>query len=232
MTTFDLIGVQINITDDWPSDNVKRQKLKQASDYIEIINDLKECAGLAHCLTQDLSCMEMNMLGGNSKHFFKLGILSRSIESSLLSRYGRCFNRSEGRVILDKKSVKAALGTALWNHHEYMMNRRNRVIAHAIELDGRQPIRVLNSDSDPSDWMLDLSHSIDAIPNLTLDQFQSTEACCRILANSCLENAQKSFSNFTEALSESEVKEIKSGHYTKDETGSKYPIIPPASSRR
>lgn len=232
MTVFDLIGIQINITDSWPSDQMQRKKLKQTSDYIEIIDDLKECAALAHYLTIDLWKVEMDIKKGVKSQPSRPGALARSIESSLLSKYARCFNSSQGRTRLDKELVGRALSADLLKHHESMLNRRDKVIAHAEDLEGRQPIRVLNKDDPPADWNFDNSFSSDPIPRFTAEESRNTELCCKRLARFCYENAKKSFYSFTSLLTENEAEKLRKGHYLEDATGSAYPVIPPASSRK
>lgn len=232
MACFDLIGIQINITDSWPADGPLRRKLKRTSDYIEIINDLKECAVLAHYLTVELSQLEMELQQGVAHQLHKPGLLARSIESNLLSKYGRCFNSSDGRTRLDKDLVNRALSGDLLEHHEFMLDRRDKVIAHAEYLEGRQPIRVLNKDESPTSWNFDTSSSIDLIPGYTVEQGRNTETCCKNLANCCYDNAKKSFASFTSLLSEDEVEKLRKSHYLEDTSGSAYPVMPPASSRK
>lgn len=231
MTNFDFIGVQINITDEWPSDRKSRAKLRQASDYIELTNDLKECAALANALKCDVSNYEFEMQHDVSTQIRKPGFLARAMESSLLSKYGRCFNSSSGRTSINKITVNNILDAGLIEHHEYLLARRDKVIAHAESIEGRQPIKVLNHSDEHTDWNFDLSSSIDFIPRFDDCMAKKTELCCMQIANHCVERASASFSNFLGDLNDSDVTQIRQGHWETDETGSSYPIFPPASKR-
>jgi len=146
MQTFDAIGMQINIDDNWPSDQEARKKLRQCSDYIEIVNDLNECKRLVDLLQK---------LNVDHKHEFEFmksmglspippGIVGRSIDSSIHSRYGRCFNSGDSRSAFDEAKCLKILGDQLYIVHKQFIERRNEVIAHADSVLGRQPIRVVN----------------------------------------------------------------------------------------
>ena len=88
MKTLDAIGIQINITDDWPVDKEARKKLRQCSDYVEIINDLNECKRIIDVLeklTAD-SSHEFNFMKGIQLQPVPPGVIVRSLDSAFHSR--------------------------------------------------------------------------------------------------------------------------------------------------
>lgn len=114
----------------------------------------------------------LQKLSANHQHEFEFmkgmclspihpGVVARSIDSSVHSRYGRCFNSRKSRCALMKKNARRYLVDQLYAVHKQLIERRNKVIAYADSVLGRQPIRVLNWKDPKSDWQLNSDTSID-----------------------------------------------------------------------
>ena len=127
--------------------------------------------------------------------------------------------------------MENVLNAELLEQHDYMLDRRDKVIAHAEYLDGRQKIRVLNHNDSPADWNFDNSRSTEFAPRVSAEESRNIELCCMRLANCSNQKAMKSFSSFTSSLTKEEVDKIRKSHYLKDTTRKAYPVLPPASTR-